>query len=149
MLRIPQIHFFPLLPWLPKQPKQKNSCSKMWPIDQLCTELGFWACWKKNWAGYEQLLKAVFFRVFMGNFFIYLRITLRILSFFLRRPLVRYPDSVTAEGEGLSACCSWSPPWMNLIFIYVFILSDAGGGDGASQSDHSGQPLVRRYSYFL
>ena len=32
--------FFPLLPWLPKQPKQKNSCSKMWPIDQLYIELG-------------------------------------------------------------------------------------------------------------
>ena len=25
--------FFSLLPWLPKRPKQKNSCSKMWPID--------------------------------------------------------------------------------------------------------------------
>ena len=33
LLRIPQIHFFSLLPWLPKRPKQKNSCSKMWPID--------------------------------------------------------------------------------------------------------------------
>ena len=40
LLRIPQIHFFPLLPWLPKRPKQKNSCSKMWPIDQLYIELG-------------------------------------------------------------------------------------------------------------
>ena len=31
LLRIPQIHFFfSLLPWLPEQ---KNSCSKMWPID--------------------------------------------------------------------------------------------------------------------
>ena len=30
-----QIHFFSLLPAQPKQPKQKNSCSKMWPIDQL------------------------------------------------------------------------------------------------------------------
>ena len=27
--------FFSLLPAQPKQPKQKNSCSKMWPIDQL------------------------------------------------------------------------------------------------------------------
>ena len=35
-LIIPQIHFFSLLPWLPKQ---KNSCSKMWPIDQLYIEL--------------------------------------------------------------------------------------------------------------
>ena len=35
LLRIPQIYFFPLLPWLPKWPKQKNSCFKMWPIDQL------------------------------------------------------------------------------------------------------------------
>ena len=39
LLRIPQIHFFSLLPWLPKQ---KNSCSKMWIIDQLYIELGFW-----------------------------------------------------------------------------------------------------------
>ena len=34
--------FFSLLPWLPKQPKKKNSCSKMWLIDQLYIELGFW-----------------------------------------------------------------------------------------------------------
>ena len=33
--------FFSLLPWLPKRPKQKNSCSKMWPIDTLNIELGF------------------------------------------------------------------------------------------------------------
>ena len=33
--------FFSLLPWLPKRPKQKNSCSKMWPIDKLYIELGF------------------------------------------------------------------------------------------------------------
>ena len=31
--------FFPLLPWLPKWPKQ-NSSFKMWPIDQLYIELG-------------------------------------------------------------------------------------------------------------
>jgi hypothetical protein len=40
---IPQVHFFSLLPWLPKRPKrpkQKNSCSKMWSIDQLYIELG-------------------------------------------------------------------------------------------------------------
>ena len=41
LLRIPQIYFFPLLPWLPKWPKQKNSCSKMWPIDQLYIDLGY------------------------------------------------------------------------------------------------------------
>ena len=35
-----QIHFFPLLPAQPKWPKQENSCSKMWPIDQLYIELG-------------------------------------------------------------------------------------------------------------
>ena len=40
LLRITQIRFFPLLPELTKRPKQKNSCSKMWPIDQLCKELG-------------------------------------------------------------------------------------------------------------
>ena len=33
--------FFPLLPAQPKRPKKKNSCSKMWPIDQLYIELGF------------------------------------------------------------------------------------------------------------
>ena len=32
--------FFPLQPAQPKRPKQKNSCSKMWPIDQLYIELG-------------------------------------------------------------------------------------------------------------
>jgi hypothetical protein len=34
--------FFPLLPAQPKWPKQKNSCSKMWPIDQLYIELGIY-----------------------------------------------------------------------------------------------------------
>ena len=34
-------HFFPYCPELPKQPKQKNLCSKMWLIDQLYIELGF------------------------------------------------------------------------------------------------------------
>ena len=43
LLRTPQIHFFSSLPWLPKRPKQKNSCSKMWPIEQLYIELGFYA----------------------------------------------------------------------------------------------------------
>ena len=32
--------FFSLLPELPKRPKQKKSCSKMWLIDQLYIELG-------------------------------------------------------------------------------------------------------------
>ena len=40
MLRITQIHFFALLPELPKWPKQKNSCYKMWLIEQLYIELG-------------------------------------------------------------------------------------------------------------
>ena len=35
--------FFPLLPAQPKWPKQKNSPSKMWPIDQLYIELGLQA----------------------------------------------------------------------------------------------------------
>ena len=35
--------FFPYCPELPKRPKQKNSCSKMWLIDQLYIELG-WQC---------------------------------------------------------------------------------------------------------
>ena len=30
-----KIHFFPYCPELPKLPKQKNSCSKLWLIDQL------------------------------------------------------------------------------------------------------------------
>ena len=34
--------FFPYCPELPKRPKQKNLCSKMWPIDQLCIELGYY-----------------------------------------------------------------------------------------------------------
>ena len=33
--------FFPYCPELPKRPKQKNSCSKMWLIDQLYIELGY------------------------------------------------------------------------------------------------------------
>jgi hypothetical protein len=36
-----QIHFFPLLPGLPKRPKQKNSRSKMWLKEQLYIELGY------------------------------------------------------------------------------------------------------------
>ena len=39
LLRKTQIHF-PYCPELPKRPKQKNSCSKMWLIDQLYIELG-------------------------------------------------------------------------------------------------------------
>ena len=31
--------FFPYCPELPKRPKQKNSCSKMWLIDQLGLKL--------------------------------------------------------------------------------------------------------------
>ena len=34
--------FFSLLPAQPKWPKQKNSCSKTWPIDQLYIELGYY-----------------------------------------------------------------------------------------------------------
>ena len=33
--------FFPYCPELPNRPKQKNSCSKLWLIDQLYIELGF------------------------------------------------------------------------------------------------------------
>ena len=33
--------FFSLLPAQPIQPKQKNSCYKMWLTDQMYTELGF------------------------------------------------------------------------------------------------------------
>ena len=40
LLRKTQIHFFPIVPWLPKRPKQKNSCFKIWLIDQLYIELG-------------------------------------------------------------------------------------------------------------
>ena len=41
MLKKTQIYFFfSLLPAQPKWPKQKNLCSKMWPIDQLFIELG-------------------------------------------------------------------------------------------------------------
>ena len=55
--------FFPLLPAQPKWPKQKKSCSKMWPIDQLYIELGqkpqkssyfillqrWWGAKKRDW----------------------------------------------------------------------------------------------------
>ena len=33
--------FFPYCPELPKRPKQKNSCSKVWLIDQLYLKLGY------------------------------------------------------------------------------------------------------------
>ena len=33
--------FVSLLPAQPKWPNQKNSCSQMWPIERLYTELGF------------------------------------------------------------------------------------------------------------
>jgi hypothetical protein len=33
--------FFSLMPELPKRPKQKNSCSKMWLMDQPYIKLGF------------------------------------------------------------------------------------------------------------
>ena len=36
--------FFHYCPELPKQPKQKNSCSKLWLIDQLYIELDFCPC---------------------------------------------------------------------------------------------------------
>ena len=41
LLRKTQIHFFSLLPELPKRPKQKNSCSKIWLIHHLYIKLGF------------------------------------------------------------------------------------------------------------
>ena len=42
LLRKTQIHFFfSLMPELPKRPKQKNSCSKMWLMDQPYIKLGF------------------------------------------------------------------------------------------------------------
>jgi hypothetical protein len=41
--------FFSLLPWLSKRPQQKNSCSKMWPIDQLYIELGIFYVIKAIW----------------------------------------------------------------------------------------------------
>ena len=39
---------------LPKRPKQKNLCSKMWRIDQLYIELGsrVFEIMKKTWSGY-------------------------------------------------------------------------------------------------
>ena len=44
---------FSLLPELPKRPKQKNSCSKMWLIDQLYIELGLGLCSKCTLFAYE------------------------------------------------------------------------------------------------
>jgi hypothetical protein len=40
LLRKCQMHLFSLLPAQPKWPKQKNSCFKMWLLDQLYIELG-------------------------------------------------------------------------------------------------------------
>jgi hypothetical protein len=40
MLKKPPSKVFSLLPAQPKLPKQENSCSKMWLIDQLYIELG-------------------------------------------------------------------------------------------------------------
>ena len=40
LLRKTKIPFFSLLPELPKRPKQKNSHSKMWLMDQLYKKLG-------------------------------------------------------------------------------------------------------------
>ena len=48
LLRKTQIHIFSLLPAQPKRPKQKNSCSRMWLIDQLYIELGFWNQYMKT-----------------------------------------------------------------------------------------------------
>ena len=49
--------FFSLLPWLPKWPKQKNSCSKMWPIDQLYIELGMVDIACKKWFLFQVEIK--------------------------------------------------------------------------------------------
>ena len=47
-------------PWLPKWPKQKNSCSKMWPLDQLYIELGSKVRETKNY--YE-----IFYSIYRGS----------------------------------------------------------------------------------
>ena len=57
MLRKTQIHFFPYCPELPKRPKQKNSCSKMWLEDaiEFSTYAGIMSfgqaieCWNWCW----------------------------------------------------------------------------------------------------
>ena len=49
LLRKTQIHFFfPYCPELPKRPKQKNSSSKLWLIDQPYIELGNIPIWSLN-----------------------------------------------------------------------------------------------------
>ena len=44
LLRIPQIHFFPYCPVLPKWPQKKNSVFKMWLIESLSIALGLKLC---------------------------------------------------------------------------------------------------------
>ena len=57
-------HFFFHLE-LPKRPKKKNSCSKMWPIDQLYIELAWNGYWlKPNLSSQWSLIKS-----FMRDFF--------------------------------------------------------------------------------
>ena len=52
--------FFSQLPWLPKWPKQKNSCSKMWPIDQLYIVLGFNQKFNPQNCKYIDILKEIY-----------------------------------------------------------------------------------------
>ena len=51
-----KIHFFPYCPELPNWPKQKNSCSKLWLIDQMYIKLGIslllWA-WVPRFRGQD------------------------------------------------------------------------------------------------
>ena len=44
LLRKTQLHFFFFTAWAAKRPKQENSCSKMWVIDQLYIGLGTLPC---------------------------------------------------------------------------------------------------------
>ena len=70
------------LPWLPKRPKQKNSCSKIWPIDRLYIELGcqqfcLYALSKTFKACHQNLICIIFYIIFYYFHFIsYLKISL-------------------------------------------------------------------------
>ena len=62
LLRRTQIHFFPYCPKLPKRPKQKNSCSKLWLIHQLYIELGYQVDEMIN-----KLLLLLSYRIFLSS----------------------------------------------------------------------------------
>ena len=91
LLRKTQIHFFPLLPAQPKWPKQKNSCSKMWPIDQLYIELG-----RKLYDNFHIFLfqkRIVSAETIYGNIAIWCKLTWKL--FWRQKTVFNYTDQLS------------------------------------------------------